>query len=95
MTGPLDDSGKLSGQNAIPWIAEFREELSRSIVDGRRIVLLSKPCISLPSGLQRKAAFEAQVDLFKQQQLPLSINLSTHAILPLLDLQPNTIAAGQ
>ena len=95
VTGPLDDSGKLSGQNAIPWIAEFREELSRSIVDGRRIVLLSKPCISLPSGLQRKAAFEAQVDLFKQQQLPLSINLSTHAILPLLDLQPNTIAAGQ
>ncbi len=95
VTGPLDSNGKLSGQNALPWISTFRKELVRSNVDGRRIVLLSKPSTFIPSGPQRKSVFEAQVDLFSQQHLPMSINLSTHGLLQLLEPSSPPIAAGQ
>ena len=85
VTGPLNNKGELTGQDATRWIDQFRSELAESNANGGRIVLFSKPSIELPLGSFRQASFDAYLQEFEQLAMPMSVNLSTKSITPLFE----------
>ena len=85
VTGPLNNKGELTGQDATRWINQFRSELAESNANGARIVLFCKPSIELPLGSFRQASFDAYLQEFEQLAMPMSVNLSTKSITSLFE----------
>ena len=72
-------------QNAMPWVENFKLRLQAANVNLSRIELFSKPSVSLPSGPTRSAEFNKQLGIYKNANMPMSINLSTKAIRNLVE----------
>ena len=85
VTGPLNAKGKLTGKNAMPWVKNFKLRLQAANVNLSRIEIFSKPSVSLPSGPTRTAEFKKQLKIYKNANMPMSINLSSKAILNLVE----------
>lgn len=93
VTGSLSNKGELVGQDATTWVDLFRQELDASKVNGGRVVLFSKPSIDLPSGRFRQASFDANVQQFEQLGMPMSVNVTTETLAPLIDPLVTALAA--
>jgi hypothetical protein len=85
ITGPLNDEGKLDGEDALPWVEQFKWALKMSNANMERVALLSKPSVSLPSGVTRRSVFNTKHQKFSEAKMPMSLNLSTKSVQKLID----------
>jgi hypothetical protein len=84
VTGRLDSTGKLSGEDASEYIQEFKEEVANANIDPLRLEFVNKPDVRLPKRQDRRDAFQKAVDRFNKLQVYFAVNLTTVALRPLV-----------